>query len=74
MQDKPTLYRAAQHGFIHPPKEADDGGDNDDDGGDNDDDGGDNNDDGGDNNDDGGDNNDNEGDGGIGLICQEMWY
>ena len=48
MQDKPTLYRAAQHGFIHPPKEADDGGDNNDDGGDN--------------------------DGGIGLICQEMWY
>ena len=42
MQDKPTLYRAAQHGFIHPPKEADDGGDNNDDGGDNSDDGGDN--------------------------------
>ena len=25
MEGKPTLYRAAQHGFIHPAKEADDG-------------------------------------------------
>ena len=24
----PTLYRGAQHGFIHPAKEADDSGEN----------------------------------------------
>ena len=28
MQDKPSLYTAAQHGFIHTAKEVDDGGDN----------------------------------------------